>query len=426
VEPGEILADGMGPLCEAELYYYLPCGVRDHMIACTAIDRPMPVGLLTSEDLDLLITLSGYVAIAIHNCLLHQNLAREVEQMSRLKLLLENAIDSVAVGILVLGADGRILIWNKAIEKVFVVTRQQAVGRHLDEVLECELTEVLKSAIKQGYQTRASYKVASHQLALHISVAPLETVHGAMGTLVMIEAAQSVEQPVQQERKPSELESKALLAAISRYAWMLLEEIPEGDRWREMIGRTRGDLEHTKFCEVDINHLLDESLCLLDQQLRGAGVEVVRRYAQGLPMVYGSSFELQQVFIMLMLNACDLMAEGGQLSIQTRLVGTSLVIDLRDSGAGLFLEDIARIHDPFLSGGGYGADLGLLLCYRIIRRHGGRIFAESRPGEGTHFAIKLPAASVEQTKEGSAERQQGFFRRYSPRSNPDRVKIAKA
>jgi two-component system NtrC family sensor kinase len=417
----ESLADGICPLrgAEAEIYYYLPCYVRERMIACIAIGRQASGMLLTGEDMELLATLSDYLAIAIQNCLLYQsqteqikNLAREVELATQLKQLSESIIDSLEVGILVVGADERILVWNKSTERMFAVARQQAIGHRLDETLDHELAEVLRSAIKRKNQVQVDCNLSRDlaregcQLAFHIS--PLETAHEMNNTLVIItETTKPVAQPVQKELSAPEFES------VSMYARMLLEEIA-GDFHRVYTRSPQiiGDLDHTQFYEVDINHLLGESLRLLDRWLRGAGVEVVCRYGQGLPPVYGNPFELQQVFIMLMLSARDSMAEGGQLTIQTRLVGTSLVIDLRDSGGGLLLEDIARIQDPLI----YGADLGLMLCYRIIQRHGGRIFAEGQPGKGAHFAIKLPTASAGQAV-GQRE-PHSFFRRYSPHPKP--------
>jgi signal transduction histidine kinase len=96
----------------------------------------------------------------------------------------------------------------------------------------------------------------------------------------------------------------------------------------------------------------------------------------------------------LILNARDAMPGGGRLTLQTRLVETSLVVDFRDTGQGIAPENIARIYDPFFTTKevGQGTGLGLALSYGIIQEHGGRIFVESRPGEGAHFTIKLPTA----------------------------------
>jgi len=130
---------------------------------------------------------------------------------------------------------------------------------------------------------------------------------------------------------------------------------------------------------------------------------VVRNYGRELPAAYGNASKLQQVFMNLILNARDAMPNGGRLSIQTRLVETSLVVDFRDTGIGMPPEVIARIYDPFFTTKdiGQGTGLGLALSYGIVQEHGGRIFVESRPGEGAHFTIKLPTAFSRQMQAAS-------------------------
>ena len=82
---------------------------------------------------------------------------------------------------------------------------------------------------------------------------------------------------------------------------------------------------------------------------------------------------------------------------------TSVVVDFKDSGIGIAPENIARIYDPFFTTKevGQGTGLGLSLSYGIIQEHGGRILVESRPGEGTHFTIKLPSAQARQLQVAS-------------------------
>ncbi|HUK88966.1 MAG TPA: ATP-binding protein, partial [Blastocatellia bacterium] len=154
----------------------------------------------------------------------------------------------------------------------------------------------------------------------------------------------------------------------------------------------------TQFREIDVNKVLDDTLQLLDPQLRNTGIEVVRQYASDLPAGHGSGTRLQQVFMNLILNARDAMASGGRLTIRTRLANNSLVINFSDTGMGIAPENIARIYDPFFTTKdvGRGTGLGLALSYGIIQEHGGSIFVESRSGEGAHFTIKLPTAHARQ------------------------------
>ena len=75
-----------------------------------------------------------------------------------------------------------------------------------------------------------------------------------------------------------------------------------------------------------------------------------------------------------------------------------VVVDIRDSGVGISSENIRKIYDPFFTtkSTGKGTGLGLAVTYGIIQEHGGRIFVDSTPAQGTHFRLKLPTRQAAQ------------------------------
>ena len=424
-----------------ELYYYVPCVVRDRMVAIIGIGRTTAGAMLTSEDTDLLRALSGYVAVAIDNSLLYRSEMEKAEELARLKEFSENIIESVNVGILVVDFDGRITTWNSALEEVMGIARERALRRSIDDVFDRDLIETIQNVIGQeGWairDTRHIYKYNAstedgRPLTLNISLAPFEAAHGVVtGTLVVIENVTERAQLEQQLLEREKLSSIGLLAAgvahevntplagISSYAQMLLQQVQEDDPKRKLLEkihvqtvRASGIVNNllnfsrtgdSQFREVDINRVLDDTLQLLEPQLRGAKFKIACTYGEQLQPAYGSASKLQQVFMNLILNARDAMPNGGKLTIHTRAVDTSLVIDFRDTGVGIAPENIARIYDPFFTTKevGQGTGLGLALSYGIIQEHNGRIFVESRPGEGAHFTIKLPTAFARQMQAAS-------------------------
>jgi PAS domain S-box-containing protein len=436
-------ADGLEMLGRGaeELHYYVPCVVRDRMVAIIGIGRTTTGAMLTSEDTDLLRALSGYVAVAIDNSLLYRSEMEKAEELARLKEFSENIIESVNVGILVVDFDGRITTWNSALEEVFGVARDRALRRSIDDILDRDLIETIQNVIGQeGWairDTRHIYKYNAstedgRPLTLNISLAPFEAARGVVtGTLVVIENVTERAQLEQQLLEREKLSSIGLLAAgvahevntplagISSYAQMLLQQVQENDPKRKLLEkihvqtvRASGIVNNllnfsrtgdAQFREVDINRVLDDTLQLLEPQLRSAKFKISCTYGEHLQPAYGSASKLQQVFMNLILNARDAMPNGGRLTVHTRAVDTSLVIDFRDTGVGIAPENIARIYDPFFTTKevGQGTGLGLALSYGIIQEHNGRIFVESRPGEGAHFTIKLPTAFARQMQAAS-------------------------
>jgi two-component system, NtrC family, sensor kinase len=149
---------------------------------------------------------------------------------------------------------------------------------------------------------------------------------------------------------------------------------------------------NVEFAEMEINRVLDDTIQLLEPQLRNTQIKIERNYSENLPLTLGNSSKLQQVFMNLLLNARDAMPNGGELVIRTQSRESVLLIDVSDTGIGIAPENIAKIYDPFFTtkGVGQGTGLGLAVSYGIIQEHKGRIFVESKPGEGTRFRIKLP------------------------------------
>jgi two-component system, NtrC family, sensor kinase len=416
-----------------DLHYFVPCVVRDRMVSIIGVGKTSSGAFLTSEDTELLRALSGYVAVAIDNSLLYRSETEKAEEMRRLREFSENIIETVSVGIVVVDLEGVITTWNSALEEIFGLTRDRVLQKNISTVFDEDLIETIRNVVggESGWairEPRHIYKYGAtaedgRPLTLNISLAPFEAARGVVtGTLVVLEnvteRAQLEEQLLQREKLSSigllaagvAHEVNTPLAGISSYAQMLLQQTSDEDPKRRLLEkihvqtlRASGIVNNllnfsrtgdAQLREVDVNRVLDDTLQLLEPQLRGTRIEIVRHDEENLPVGYGNPSKLQQVFMNLILNARDAMPEGGRLTIGARTVESSLVVDFRDTGIGIAPENIARIYDPFFTTKdvGLGTGLGLALSYGIIQEHGGRIFVESRPGEGAHFTIKLPTA----------------------------------
>ncbi len=150
---------------------------------------------------------------------------------------------------------------------------------------------------------------------------------------------------------------------------------------------------------VAIHPLLDRAIDLWHAKTTVAGVDVQRVYDPTLPLVPADRDQLTQVFVNLVANAVDAMPRGGTLLIQTeareddegRPVAAVSVID---TGVGISPDRLPKIFEPFYTTKpeGVGTGLGLSVSQGIVKRHGGRIQADSKPGLGTTMVVTLPLA----------------------------------
>ncbi len=149
---------------------------------------------------------------------------------------------------------------------------------------------------------------------------------------------------------------------------------------------------------VNINEVIRRTLELRAYELRTSNIEVGVELAADLPEIMVDFHQMQEVFLNLILNAEQVMVEagsGGTLSIKTERVEGGIRVSFADSGPGIPAGDLDRLFDPFFTTRGEkgGTGLGLSICHGIVTEHDGRIWAESKQGEGATFFVELPVAA---------------------------------
>ncbi len=150
---------------------------------------------------------------------------------------------------------------------------------------------------------------------------------------------------------------------------------------------------------VAIKPVIERALALMREQLRLRQIEVLLDLGPEDPIVIGNAIQLEQVFINLLTNARDALADAPRkvISITASLRDDVLTLVIRDTGAGIPTGLEKRIFDPFFTTKevGTGTGLGLSITYGIIQEHRGTIWVENPPGEGAAFSIQLPLARPE-------------------------------
>ena len=148
---------------------------------------------------------------------------------------------------------------------------------------------------------------------------------------------------------------------------------------------------------VSLRQVIDRALSLMQEQLRLRQIDVTVHLGSEEPLVVGNPIQLEQVFINLLTNARDAMADSPRRAIRIAGSVTSAVVEVTfaDTGHGIPSGLERRIFDPFFTTKevGKGTGLGLSITYGIVKEHGGTISVACRPGEGATFLVHLPLAT---------------------------------
>jgi len=422
-----------------ELHYFVPCVVRSKMVAVIGLGRASDGSLLSSEDLEILRTVSGYIGVAIENSRLYQEQQQQTEELALLKEFNESIVESINVGLLAVDEDGRITRCNSTFEEMMALSRDELVGNLVEDIFDesfaLNLSNILGKSrwhlteIRNAYKLHA-YDALGRSMILNVAVAPLRSVSNEQtGAIIVLENVSSrvkLEESLQQSEKLSSIgllaagvahEVNTPLTGVSSYTQMLLGMIPETDPKHALLMKMQRQTDRAtnivgnllnfsrtgnaiEWVEIDINKLLDDTLQLLEPQLRKTNVKIIKEYSADKPAVLGNGGKLQQVFTNLLLNARDAMFGGGSITLVTARNGNEVSVEVADTGEGIPQENLSKIFDPFFTtkGVGNGTGLGLAVTYGIVQEHAGTIQALSDGNSGSTFRLTFPEASAQRQR----------------------------
>ncbi len=346
-------------------------------------------------------------------------------------------LESAAEGIIVVNRGGQIVLVNASTEAMFGYRR----GELLEQTLELLLPEGLRAAHarhRTSYFAEPRIRQMGRDLVLagrrkdgtefpvEISLSYVDTPDGLLAMAFVTDITERVELQ-RAARQTEKLAALGTLAAgiaheinnplgiiSSRVEVMLLESENEPlppsvvddlltvHKHAARVARIAHGLlsfsrqSSTEHVAMDLNATIEDTILLARGQIEKAGVTVRMTLAPALAPIRGNPNELSQVLLNLLTNARDAMPDGGEVTIETTAGAfdpgwVSLIV--ADTGQGMSAETAARIFDPFYTTKPTGTGLGLSIAYGIVREHGGTITADSAPGQGTRFVIRLPVAA---------------------------------
>ncbi len=357
-------------------------------------------------------------------------LTLEAQQRER---FIRSVVDSLREGVAVLDPAGRVVGWNPAMETRYGIAAAEVLGRgFLDRFRNLQrgpvagaLERLLRGEVEEFALDAVEHEtLRKGRVVLNVRGSLLRQEGVPAGAVLLVE---DITERVALERSARQAEKLAALGTLaaglahelnnpigiisSRIELMLIEAesrgLPQEVRddlavlhrhAQRVAGIAQGLLSFARQGPggqgpVDLNHLVEETLFLVEKQIVKDGVTLTRRLASGLPPVRGDANALQQVVMNLLTNARDALDGSGEIIVETAALPErpgAVRLVVRDTGPGIPAEVLPRIFDPFFTTKPAGTGLGLSISYGIVREHQGTVDVESRPGAGTTFTLTFP------------------------------------
>jgi PAS domain S-box-containing protein len=189
-------------------------------------------------------------------------------------------------------------------------------------------------------------------------------------------------------RPPDIAEAQEALTSIIR----------DANRAAAVIRRIRAFLEKTppRLLKLDLNDVIRGVLLLTERELHSGGVVLLTDLAADLPPVSADRVQLQQVMLNLIMNGVDAMTgiqdRPRELFIKSSADSDCVMVEVRDSGVGLNVDEAERVFEPFFTTKAQGLGMGLSISRSIVESHGGRLWVVPQSSPGADFRFTLPMA----------------------------------
>ena len=351
----------------------------------------------------------------------------------------ENILTSLEDGIIVIDGAERVSFFNQAAEILTELSASQALRESYSRLFTKNpwfLEMVKKSQPPEQTSARGEGDLVTQSgrlVPVSLTVSPLQDRYGRWSGTILLLRDLTYRRELEEDLKRSDRlamlgtlaaglahEIKNPLGGIKGAAQLLRREvgqsssllgyadiiIREVDRVNLLIDQLL-DLSRPpklNLIPLNIHELIDDVLLLERPSIQEQDIAVRKRFDPSLPPIRGDRGQLIQVFLNVIKNALQAMSGKGCLTITTRMEtdfhireqgrerGKFISVDIEDTGPGIKDEHLPHIFSPFFTTKNTGTGLGLAVCYRIIKEHGGLIRVESREGKGATFKVSLLVA----------------------------------
>ena len=385
----------------------------------------------------ILVNLFAFLAVAYLAGLLTAKLRQarvELKDASgaleNLQALHENIVQSVSSGLITTGLDGRITLVNAAAHKLLESSAAELIGAAVQQLFLDPLPNVESQHGEIRLDTPKRFRKT-----LRVRVASLSVPDGgALGYVYAFDDLTEIRRLEREVRMQDRLAAVGRLAAAIAHeirnpltsiagSVSMLSGIPEMNEEHrhllEIVTRESQRLnsiitdflaysrpKQYHFDKVDLVQLLEDTLTLMEHRMTAeeTGIVIQRRFSARPALAIADGDKIKQVFWNFCENAVRAMRGGGTLTVTLDALGEDWQVGFTDTGAGMTPQQIEKIFEPFQSNFEGGTGLGLAIVYQIVQAHEGKVWARSKPGQGTTFVLKLRRLDVERAALNSGVR----------------------
>ena len=337
--------------------------------------------------------------------------------LESLQVLHENIIHSISSGLITTGLEGRITLVNAAAQRLLERTPADLLGAPVHQLFLDPLPSV------ESTQNHGEVRVdgaTKFRKTLRVRVAALTVPErGDLGYVYVLDDLTEIRRLEREVRMQDRLAAVGRLAAAIAHeirnpltsiagSVSMLSGVPEMNqdhrRLLDIVTRESQRLNgiitdflaysRTKqyhFDKVDLVHLVEDTLTLMDHRMTAekTGITIQRKFTAPQALVIADGDKLKQVFWNFCENAVRAMKNGGTLTVALEALGEDWQVGFTDTGAGMTPQQVEKIFEPFQSNFEGGTGLGLAIVYQIVQAHEGKVWARSKPGQGTTFVLRL-------------------------------------
>jgi PAS domain S-box-containing protein len=423
----------------------VPLEADDDVLGALLMFHPQP-NYFTQDHLRLVEAAARQVAIGINNAELYRLIRDQAERLgSMLRAQQEEAsksqaiLESVADGVMVTNAQGRVILFNEAAERVLGAMREEIIGRPTDDllglygmagtVLVNQVRQWLASTDVRSQVPSLEQRLRIEERHINVHVAPVTLGDEYLGT---VSTFRDVTKEVEVDRAKTEFvstvshELRTPMTSIKGYADLMLLGAagPMNDDQRRFLGIIKANVDRLS---VLVNDLLDISRLeggrveldikplslegLVDQvantlraKIADKGLTLSLHVPPDIPLVMGDRDRVIQILTNLVSNAYQYTPAGGSIDVRALCAAGRVQVDVADTGIGIAPEDQPKVFDRFFRADDpkvqefSGTGLGLAIVKSLVEMQHGRIWLDSEVGKGSTFSFSLPMAEEGEEK----------------------------